>query len=85
MKFKENIPVLPSPLLEKPLHSRNLQKERRDILNAVRNSQILEYCPAAGVVLLIASLITLVIFNLPLPPRMYLKQGPLCAQLGLDQ
>lgn len=42
------------------------------------------YCAAAGAVLLIVSLITPVIFNLPVPPWAYLKQGPLCAQPGLD-
>lgn len=64
--------------------SRQVEKESRGVSvlsGGVRSSR---YCPAAGAVLLIASLITLVIFNLPLPPRAYLKQGPPCAQPGLD-
>lgn len=42
------------------------------------------YCPTAGAVLLTASLITPVIFNLPPPPSVYLRQGPPCARPGLD-
>lgn len=42
-------------------------------LNAVGKSEILSCsCPAAGAVLLIASLITLVIFNLSLPPCVHI-------------
>lgn len=60
------------------------KKEGRSVLMLSGRVRSSRYCPAAGAVLLIASLITLVIFNLPLPPWAYLKQEPPCARPGLD-
>lgn len=41
------------------------------------------YCPAAGTVLLIASLITPVIFNLPPPPQGVFKAGASVCPAGI--
>lgn len=54
-----------------------LKVQRRDVLMPSGRVRSFRYCPEAGAVLLIASLITPVIFNLPLPPRAYLKRAAL--------
>lgn len=68
----------PPLLLGLALHANmlTLKVQRTAVLMPSGIVRSLRYCPKAGAVLLIASLITPVIFNLPPPPRAYLKRGP---------